>query len=189
MGQYHIIVNLDKEQYIHPHVFGDGMKLGEFGSSAQGTMLGLTLLLATDSGRGGGDFAEEPDGITGSWAGDRISIVGDYGDAIIESNSNSNMFDYATEYFEDISCVVIKALCFSSFTKKKLLLRNDWVVENGDDDKGKLLREAFGFSSWEEAAEAKENAIEEMIQRTSGDEKKYWQRCLVRIDCAIDNNK
>lgn len=56
MGQYYFPVNIDKREYIHPHKFGDGLKLMEFGSSGSGTMLGLAILLASGNGRGGGDL-------------------------------------------------------------------------------------------------------------------------------------
>lgn len=78
MGQYHRIVNLTKGEYLYPHRFNDGLKLMEFGCSATGTMLGLALLLARDNGRGGGDAPVHP--VIGRWAGDKIAIVGDYGD-------------------------------------------------------------------------------------------------------------
>ena len=75
MGQYNMIVNLDKREYLYPHKFGDGFKLMEFGQSAGGTLTGLTILLAGSNGRGGGDFHGEG---AGGWAGDRIAIIGDY---------------------------------------------------------------------------------------------------------------
>lgn len=56
MGQYYYPVNIDKREYINPHRFGDGLKLLEFGSSGDGTMLGLAILLASGNGRGGGDL-------------------------------------------------------------------------------------------------------------------------------------
>ena len=38
MGQYHLTVNLDKHEFIHPHQLGDGLKLGEqCGHSPGGT--------------------------------------------------------------------------------------------------------------------------------------------------------
>lgn len=83
MGQYHKIVNLDKREYLHPHKFGDGLKLLEFGCSRDGTLLGLTILLASackGGARGGGDIRSD-NPLVGSWAGDRIAIVGDYGEA------------------------------------------------------------------------------------------------------------
>jgi hypothetical protein len=84
MGQYHYICNLDKREYLDPHQFGDGLKLMEFGCSMGGTMTALAILLASANGRGGGDLRLEEDNpleeIVGSWAGDRIAIIGDYFD-------------------------------------------------------------------------------------------------------------
>ena len=54
MGQYYIIINRDKKQFVHPHRFGDGLKLLEFGCSATGTLTALAVLLASGNGRGGG---------------------------------------------------------------------------------------------------------------------------------------
>ncbi len=56
MGQYYIIVNLNRREYISPSTFGDGAKLLEFGCSSDGLMLGLALLTASGNGRGGGDL-------------------------------------------------------------------------------------------------------------------------------------
>lgn len=94
MGQYYYVVNVDKRQYLHPHKFGDGLKLLEFGSSGGGTMQGLGVLLADGNGRGGGDLlahtnhdegiygspCQDTHPIVGSWAGDRIVVAGDYAD-------------------------------------------------------------------------------------------------------------
>lgn len=80
MGQYHIVCNLTKREYLHAHDFGDGLKLLEFGADGGGTMLALALLLAASNGRGGGDYNGEIPGrpLIGSWAGDSIAIIGDY---------------------------------------------------------------------------------------------------------------
>ena len=104
MGQYHYPVNWDRKEYICPHAFGDGLKLLEFGHSAQGTLLGLAVLLASSNrggARGGGDIhpwhgdiwgsdRTNPyivneryeqalmDHIIGRWATERVSIIGDY---------------------------------------------------------------------------------------------------------------
>lgn len=77
MGQYHMVVNLDKRQFLYSHAFGDGLKLREFGNSAGGMATGLVYLLAASNGRGGGDISSESE-VIGSWAGDRIAIMGDY---------------------------------------------------------------------------------------------------------------
>lgn len=85
MGQYYTIINLDKKEFLHPHKFGDGLKLLEFGMSAQGTMTALAVLLAEGNGRGGGDLRVEPDcpvaDLVGSWSRDRIVVAGDYADS------------------------------------------------------------------------------------------------------------
>lgn len=138
MGQYYYVANLDKKQYIHPHRFGDGLKLLEFGSSGQGTMTGLAILLASGNGRGGGDLRSEHP-IIGSWAGDRIVITGDYADAglflteaeVAAHEKGSNLYNVANESREwtDISHQVLEAL-----------VDDDYLAES--------LAEAIGPSSW-----------------------------------------
>ena len=106
MGQYYKVVNLDKKEYLHPHKFDDGMKLLEFGCSREGTMTGLSILLAEGNGRGGGDLhSDNP--IIGSWARDRIAVVGDYADN--ENGLENNMFSIS-ESWEDISLKVFNAM-------------------------------------------------------------------------------
>jgi len=132
MGQYYYVVNLDKKQYLHPHRMGDGLKLMEFGSSADGTMMGLAVLLADGNGRGGGDLRSDHP-IIGSWAGDRIVIAGDYADdgnhvdpemitveliakaredRMLEDDEETgdfNLYQIAMYSFEDISAQVREA--------------------------------------------------------------------------------
>lgn len=106
-------MNLDKQQYLHPHKFGDGLKLMEFGWSLSGTLLGLTVLLASackGGARGGGDIRSE-DPLVGSWAGDRIAIVGDYyevGD--IPQTTDPEFYTTVREYYADISTQVVDLL-------------------------------------------------------------------------------
>ena len=87
MGQYHIIVNLDKREFIEPHPFGCGLKLWEQLAAMPGTGQGLLVLLTCSNGRGGGDlglgepasdYAAVAKRTIGRWKGDRIAIVGDY---------------------------------------------------------------------------------------------------------------
>jgi len=85
MGQYFKVFNLDKKESITPHSFHDGAKLMEFACSSNGTLTGLAILLRQSSQTGGGDFGHYLNNIrdkelVGSWAGDRIAIVGDYDD-------------------------------------------------------------------------------------------------------------
>ena len=115
MGQYYLIVNIDKEQYIHPHAFGDGLKLMEFANSQYGTLCGLAVLLADGNNRGGGDLRSDAE-IIGSWAGDRIVVAGDYADSgkflgdFDGAYADSTVFRYAQETFENVSDEVIEAI-------------------------------------------------------------------------------
>ena len=143
MGQYYVVANLDKKEILHPHAFGDGLKLLEFGCSSGSTMTGLAVLLATSNGRGGGDLtpsegkheylpgtgkftsdkkylAEQKkiQKVAGRWAGDRIAVVGDYSD-------KENPREFAEAYkgeesgYTDISALVIEALRCDSYLNKQ----------------------------------------------------------------------
>lgn len=77
MGQYWKPVNLDKREFFHPHKVGDGLKLLEIAGSGDGVAGVLSLLLADfPEARGGGDPIPHP--VIGSWACDRVALVGDY---------------------------------------------------------------------------------------------------------------
>jgi hypothetical protein len=94
---------MDKHEYLHPHEFGDGLKLMEFGSSGQGTMMALAVLLATSNGRGGGDFrGHDHHGFVGRWAGDRITIIGDYHEPT-DAGGEDNPWQEGEQKWTDIS--------------------------------------------------------------------------------------
>ena len=79
MGQYHKIVNLTKREFIDSHGLSIGTKALEQLLSGVSTQEALFLLLMCSNGRGGGDVrAEDPHGLIGRWAGDRIAVIGDY---------------------------------------------------------------------------------------------------------------
>jgi len=81
MGQYWVVVNLDKKEFVHPHKLGTGMKLWEQVANHPGTGTALLILTAAmPEPRGGGDLAlnERSEKVIGRWAGDRVAIVGDY---------------------------------------------------------------------------------------------------------------
>lgn len=117
MGQYYYVVNVDKKEYLEPHKFGDGAKLLEFGSSGEGVMLGLAVLLALGNGRGGGDLRSDSP-VIGSWAGDRVIIAGDYSDPWVDPQDllaapvkdGPNLYSQASESYKDISEEVLAAL-------------------------------------------------------------------------------
>lgn len=109
MGQYHKIYNITKKEFLHPHAFDDGLKLMEFGDSAGGTLLALTILLAVSNGRGGGDAPDsgpKAKEYLGRWAGDKIAIVGDYAEANDLPWISKDEFDdlkYGADGWVDIS--------------------------------------------------------------------------------------
>lgn len=77
MGQYHMLVNLDKREYIYSHQLGDGLKAWEqFASGPGGVASAAVYLMVCPDPRGGGDF--KPGEYMGRWHGDWVTWVGDY---------------------------------------------------------------------------------------------------------------
>jgi hypothetical protein len=99
MGQYFLIVNKTKKQYLYPHAFNDGLKAWEL--VASGNMLkALGYLLVKSDGSGGGDLRENP--LVGYWAGDEIIITGDY--------DSSKLYQEAHDTYTDLSTTVLAAM-------------------------------------------------------------------------------
>lgn len=82
MGQYWILVNLDKHEFVNPHKLGVGSKLWEQAASGYGTGTAMLVLCAAQrEHRGGGDLNDNHPvtrATVGRWAGDRVTLVGDY---------------------------------------------------------------------------------------------------------------
>ena len=116
MGQYFIVVNKTKKEYLYPHKFGDGLKLMEFGCSGMGTLTGLTLLLRQSNEGGGGDFHGEHEYL-GRWAGDKITIVGDY--------DESKLYTIAGDSYTDISWDVLE-----------MMLEDQYVLQSFKEESG-----------------------------------------------------
>jgi len=132
MGQYYLICNIDKKEYLYSHKFGDGLKLLEFGSSSEGMLTGLTILLADGNNRGGGDLRSEHP-IIGSWAGDRIVIAGDYADEgkfVPEEYKELNLYQYVDHAYKDISETVMEAMLDDCYLAQALSERLTWQREN-----------------------------------------------------------
>ncbi len=81
MGQYFVFVNETKQEYIHPHKLASGLKFWEILASPVATRALVFLLRRSNEG-GGGDIHEETK-YCGTWAGDKISLVGDYDESHI----------------------------------------------------------------------------------------------------------
>ena len=76
MGQYHILYNIDNDEYVHPHRLGMGLKQREHLGGDASLADVLYMLVMTSPHRGGGDLPETL--ISGRWAGDRVVVLGDY---------------------------------------------------------------------------------------------------------------
>jgi hypothetical protein len=153
MGQYYLVVNIDKKEFLHPHKLGDGLKLMEFGNSSDGTMLALALLLADGCGRGGGDYhakkGSTPDlALIGRWKNDRIVIAGDYADIGFTPRAaqwtaeqrtklkehfsegtkleeHVNLYAWAESFFDDISLKIRELLEAEAYTE----VRARWDID------------------------------------------------------------
>ena len=110
MGQYFLIVNTTKKEYLHPHRFGEGLKFMEFTLDGTGIMHGLAHLLAQSSA---GVAIDDPE-VTGRWVGDHVVIVGDYDD--------SGVFDeaYESDDYDDISQAVIQHIGRDAYVQEAL---------------------------------------------------------------------
>jgi hypothetical protein len=76
MGQYHILVNLDKQEWVDPHGLGLGSKQYEHAGFEASLADAMYVLVMSSPAGGGGDFPHTE--ISGRWVGDRVVIVGDY---------------------------------------------------------------------------------------------------------------
>jgi|SRR5690349_1766844 len=90
MGQYFLIANITKKEYLIGNCAGHGLKFIE----QYNTMVLLRYLIRQSTEGGGGDI--DYDGkYCGRWAGDRITMVGDY--------DESHLFDKAQNKFINIT--------------------------------------------------------------------------------------
>lgn len=78
MGQYHLLVNSEKKEYVNPRMLDMGMKQMEHCGFLGDLPLIQYLLTTASPGRGGGDFGADERLFIGRWAGDRVFILGDY---------------------------------------------------------------------------------------------------------------
>tara|TARA_R110002020_G_scaffold16849_3_gene59496 strand:+ start:706 stop:1149 length:444 start_codon:yes stop_codon:yes gene_type:complete len=108
MGQYFIAVNEDKKEFIHPHRFGDGLKFFEIVANGCGFMGALGYLLRR-SNEGFEDIS-----IVGSWAGDRVSIVGDYDESRLYTRAQHE------EHWKDVGWEVLEAMVLDGYLRSAL---------------------------------------------------------------------
>ena len=104
MGQYHVLYNTDKKEYVHAHRIDNGLKLLEQVGFEKSTATALFLLVANSNGRGGGDANDHE--LIGRWAGDRIVVQGDYA----EEGDQAYISDAERKTYTDISAQVLDLL-------------------------------------------------------------------------------
>jgi|APHM01.1.fsa_nt_gi hypothetical protein len=130
MGQYYVLVNYDQKQYVNPDMLGSGIKLWETTASNLPRIMPY-LLQDTDSSGGGdprvrlsyhgtanSDYMDTEKklraerhltdikyGLRGSWAGDRVSFLGDYRDTIQHSDEFDTLYSevYGSDDWTNIS--------------------------------------------------------------------------------------
>lgn len=95
MGQYFLIVNLTKKEYLDPHNLGGGLKLWEICANSVLNVLGFLL---RKSSEGGGDDIQKDYKNAGRWAGDRIVVIGNY--------DKSKLYDKARQEFTEITAEI-----------------------------------------------------------------------------------
>ena len=79
MGQYHLVVNLDKREFLMPHKLGSGLKLWEqLANHHPGTSTASSPSSRCPTGAAAATSTVQFPGVVGRWGGDRIAIVGDY---------------------------------------------------------------------------------------------------------------
>jgi len=94
LGQYHLLINQSRREYVCPWCLDNGAKLWEWCANHIAGV--LPYLLRKSSGTGGGDVADpHACQYAGRWAGDCVELVGDY--------DQSGDFETAFEEFQNIS--------------------------------------------------------------------------------------
>jgi hypothetical protein len=159
MGQYYMIANLSKKEYLDPSDFGDGMKMMEFTCSQYGVLSGLSILLASSNGEGGGDLEvdEAWSDIPGRWAGDSIVIAGDYDSK--EGSAGNGVFQLCTQQspIEELLNAGGDLKSYTNISHRVLgaLLCDDWFRDQflalPQDSAAGSFQDQIHRSIWEQA--------------------------------------
>ena len=102
MGQYFLVVNTDKKQFIDAWKFGEGVETLQAVSGYHAQAVAL-LTCRMDQVR---DTAES---LLGSWSGDNVIAAAEY--ASTGNNAEHNLYKTARDEFEDISYKALAMLC------------------------------------------------------------------------------
>ncbi|KXB08673.1 hypothetical protein AKJ59_00625 [candidate division MSBL1 archaeon SCGC-AAA385M02] len=109
LGQYFVLVNPDKKEYVRPWDIGGAGKLCEWCGNPQSRMIAFLLAHGPDDGVAGSNSRykkqketgeKQPHPKWGRWAGDHVVLVGDY--------DNSGLYQKAEEEYTNVSELVLK---------------------------------------------------------------------------------
>lgn len=104
MGQYYVLVNKTKKEIVRPHDVDDGAKFMEM---VNGNTAGILMFLVCQSDENGGGDGNRNLSLRGSWAGDNITLVGDYDSSklyqeVRESPEYENISALAFEQYNEL---------------------------------------------------------------------------------------
>ncbi len=115
MGQYHKLVNLDKQEVVDPHRIGLFSKQYEHTGTDASLADAIYLLVMSSPASGGGDWPATD--VSGRWCGDRVVIVGDYTEPDAIQNYHPDSGDSSTLYRDSDSWTDISASVRDAFSK------------------------------------------------------------------------
>ena len=122
MSHRHLIVNIDRRQYLDPEKFGQGPAVLEWSFAGASILQGLALLTAWEcAGARGFPSTRDVVAVLGTWAGTRTVIADDAGRPgqwlagetrahTFDGATQRNLYQHARATFTDISDAVIGAL-------------------------------------------------------------------------------
>mgnify|MGYP001570892821 FL=1 len=108
MGQYFLLVNLDKKEVISPHKLGGGLKLYEWMMNETARVFPFVMACGDDDGGA----------IRGRWAGDKVILAGDYDKPTIETPEGMKTAYDLAHGWVDITDSVIEE--FNAFVGTKV---------------------------------------------------------------------
>lgn len=119
MGQYFVLINEKRKELVCPFCSGGTSKLFEWCAQPQSGL--LPFLLRRSNETGGGDIADaERAEYAGRWAGEEVSLVGDYDQSGLYKTAYETYSNITPalceEYNEFMGCEELRLqeeLCFS----------------------------------------------------------------------------
>jgi hypothetical protein len=108
MGQYHKLINLDKQEVVEPNGLGLFSKQYEHTGVEASLADAIYLLVMSSPASGGGDWPEFE--VSGRWCGDRVIVLGDYTREIPNYEGDASKLWGESDEWKNISTEVREAL-------------------------------------------------------------------------------